>query len=194
MKTKIVTATFTPRPWWRGKWFLLTLTLVLIVGAAVGTEIHMHDVKRDAKVAQAEQTALRSSLNTAIFSTQNDTQIIQDATKLIDGAKSGRYKMSQADLAQFYLDRANAYTSNNDIKAALADYNTAVATDSGTKIAALQAELSIQSQQGNTKALVPILQQLVPLLRNSSMPMAGGQATQYQNDIQAIQSGQEVSF
>jgi hypothetical protein len=194
MKTNIVQGTFKPRRWWRSKWFLLGVVIVLLITAGIMMAVHVRDNRREAKAAKVELQILQAQVTEAVFKTQDNTGAIEYTTTIINGAKSGHFKISPSDLGQFYLDRAAAYNNLGNLKAALADYKTAVAIDSSTKIAALQAELSIQSRQGNKSALVPLLQQLVPLFQNSSMPLAAGQAAQYQNDITAIQSGQEVSF
>lgn len=194
MKTKVVQGAFAAPGWWRKTWIWITLLIVALVAAGIVIGVHVRDSRRSAQAALAEQRAILAELNDATFLARHDTQVIQDTTKLINGHNTGRYKISKSELGQAYLDRATAYQNTGKTTAALADYGAAMSADGSTKIPALQAELSIESQRGNTAALVPILRQLVILFQHSTMPLAIGQAAQYQEDIQAIQSGQEVSF
>ncbi len=194
METNVVQGAFKPRRFWK-TWQFAAGVLVIaltIAGAIVYAHIqHNRDVKR---ANEAEQKSLMTQLAQSGFLSNSGSSTIQLANQILAGVKSKRYTLSSTDLAQVYLSRGTAYSNEGKYQLALSDYETVAATATSMKLGALQGELTVQSHLGNTSALVPILQQLIPLLHNSEMPLSNQQAAQYQADIAAIQSGQEVSF
>jgi hypothetical protein len=194
METNVVQGAFKPRRFWKTWQFAVGVIIVVlaIAGAVVYARIqHDRNVKR---ANQAEEKSLFTQLQQSGFLQNGDNSTIQLANELLAGVQSKKYTMNSTDLGQVYLSRATAYTNQGKLQLALSDYQQAATTDASLKIGALQGELTIQSRLGNKSALVPILQQLVPLLQHSEMPLSNQQAAQYQDDITAIQSGQEVSF
>ena len=194
MKTNVVSASFKPRRWWQ-RWqvYVGAIVVVLAIAGVMVVRHVQHD--RDIKRANlAQQKNLQTQLAQAAFSQSGNQLTIQLANQLLAGVQSKKYTLSSLDVAQVYINRATAYANEDKLQAALADYQTAASKDAGVKIGALQGELSVQSRLGNKAALVPILQQLVPLLQHSEMPLANQTAAEYQADITALQNGQEVSF
>lgn len=190
----VVQGAFKPRRLWKTWRFALGVLVVVLAVAAVIVVRHIqhdHDVKR---ANQAQQKSLFTQLEQSGFARNGDATTIQLANGLLAGEQSKKFTFSSTDLAQVYLDRATAYSNQGKLQAALSDFQKAAVTSASVKIGALQGELTVQSRLGNKSALVPILQQLVTLLHSSEMPLANEQAAQYQDDVTALQSGQEVSF
>lgn len=194
METNVVQGAFKPRRFWKTWQFAVGVLVVAlaIAGAIVYAHVqHNRSVKR---ANEAEQKSLMTQLAQSGFVSNNESATIQLANEILAGVKSKKYSLSSTDLGQVYLSRAAAYSNEGKYQAALTDYETVAKTASSMKLGALQGELTVQSRLGNTSALIPILQQLIPLLHSSEMPLSNQQAAQYQADIQAIQNGQEVSF
>jgi len=194
MEPNVVQGAFRPRRWWQTWRFALAVLVVvlIIVGGVVYAHVeHDRNVK---KQNEAAQKSLFAELSQSTLAQNGDNTTISLATQLIAGQNAKKYTLSSTDLGQVYLDRATSYTNLGKLQQALNDYRTAVKVDSALQIGALQGELTVQSRLGNKSALLPILKQLVTLLQHSEMPLASDQELQYQDDITAIQNGQEVSF
>lgn len=194
METNVVQGAFKPRRFWM-TWQFAAGVLVVVL-AIVGAVVYQH-IQHDRNVKkqnEAEQKSLFTELSQSTFVENGDNATINLANELINGQNSKKYTLSPTDLGQAYLDRATSYTNLGKLQQALSDYQTAAKVDSALQIGALQGELTVQSRLGNKSALLPILKQLVTLLQHSEMPLASDQVLQYQDDITAIQSGQEISF
>lgn len=185
---------FKARRWWQTKWFVLGVIVVVLIGGGVSTAAVIVHRRNERRAAATLAASLQSQLTNVVYGTHSDAATIQLANALINGVQAKHFTIKSAQLAQIYLDRANANSNLGKFPAALDDYKRAIATDAGAKIGALQGELAVQSQLNHTAALAPILEQLIPLLRKSEMPLAGSEAAQYQAALEQLKSGQKVAF
>lgn len=176
---------------------LLVVVIVCVVLAAAGAGgyfaylRHKHNVAANNAILQH---GLESDLSVAMDSNNEDQTVVYATTQLINGAQSGKFKISNDKLGWYYIDRANAYVNLNNNKSAVPDYEAAARLNSGLKLPALQGEFQSRYETGERQQLIPLLQQLVQLENNSQNPMRSSEAAQYQYDIQSIQHNQEVTF
>jgi tetratricopeptide (TPR) repeat protein len=185
-------------PTYRSGWvskrkILLVGAVVLLLVVGAGVYWYVRPNGNDKATDAAEQRTLQTSLSSAISASDNRS-VIYTTTSLIDGAKAGRFTVSDNDLGWYYTDRANAYITLNQYKNAVPDFEQAAKLNYSLKLPALQGEFQARYNTGERQQLIPLLQQLIQLENASQDPMRGSTVQQYQADIQAIQHNQEISF
>ena len=146
----------------------------------------------DAALNKAEQQTLQTSLGLALDSSDDQT-IVNTTTQLIDGAKSGRFSFSNGMLAQYYLDEATSLLNLKQYAQAIPAFEEAPKLDSSNQQAALEGEVMARYDMGQRQQLIPLLEQLKQLAKNSGDPLSNT-PEQYQADITAIQHNQEVNL
>ncbi len=183
--------------WWR--WFtrrivLLPLAAIILVllGLWVFNSVN-NSINKDGATT-ADQKSLETSLAAAIASANNSQGVVHLVDRLISGQKNGVFTYTDAQLSQLYLDRAAAYLNLAQYKSAVADYEQAIKLDDSNKLAALQGEVEARYGLGERDKLIPLYKQLVALESKSDNPMHNSAVAQYQSNIQALQTGQEISF
>lgn len=142
----------------------------------------------------ADMKALQSSLASSVSSANDVQGIIYTAGRLITGQKNGTFALNSSDLSQIYIDRASAYMSINQYNNAVSDYEQAIRLDGSNKYVALEGEVQAKYKLGDRQQLIAIYQELINLAQYSQDPMHNSAVAQYQANIQALQSGQELTF
>lgn len=161
----------------------ISILVLVVIAAAVGFAIFQRNMSEQ-KLLQAELT---NPLST------NYAQTASAATQLIDGKLQGKYHFSNKLLAGYYLQGATAYYNLKDYSKAITYYQAAPKYDSSLKMAALQGQVSAGYAKGERQQLIPLLQQLVDMSKNSHS-LLGPSSVQYQADIQALQNNQPVDL
>jgi len=191
-KTDVTVVDAKPR---RKRHLVLIVAIIVLVAVGAGGYFayarHKHNVAANNAILQH---GLESDLSTALDSSNGDQTVVYATTNLINGAQSGKFQISNSKLGWYHMDRANAYVNLNNNKQAVPDYEAAAQLDSSLKLPAMQGEFQSRYATGERQQLIPLLQQLVQLENNSQNPMRSSEAAQYQDDIQAIQHGQEITF
>jgi tetratricopeptide (TPR) repeat protein len=173
---------------------IISLVAVAVVaggGGYIAYLRHQHNVAANNAIAQR---GFESTLSTALDSNSDNQTVVYATTNLIDGAKTGKFNINSIQLGQYHIDRATAYMDLNNAQKAIPDFEAAARLNGGLKLPALQGEFQSRYMTGEREQLIPLLQELVQLENNSQNPMRSSEATQYQDDIQAIQRGQEIMF
>lgn len=147
----------------------------------------------DSSSNKVAQRTLVTSLATAVRKT-NDQEIINITSQLINGAKKGDYKVDDATLANYRLERATSYMNIKQYSKVASDTEAAVKLSSATQPAAYAFEFEARYRQGERQSLIPLLNKLIETEKSSSNPLKGSEIAQYQQDITDIQHNTELSF
>jgi tetratricopeptide (TPR) repeat protein len=173
---------------------LLGIAVLVIIGGALWAVLAYHnDHSGGKKPKKSTQAQLQDNINNS-YTIGNADALKEDANALIDGAASGKYKVSNQQLSFAYLSRANAELNKGNYKAAVPDYDQAIKLDDANKLVALQGEVEARYKMGQRQELIPLYQQMIDLESKSENPRHGSATMQYQANIQALQKGQEISF
>jgi len=173
---------------------LLGIVGLLVIGGGVWAVMAYHqDHDGSQKPKKSTQAQLQENINNS-YTIGNADALKNDANALIDGAASGKYKVSNQQLSFAYLSRANAELNKGNYKAAVPDYDQAIKLDDANKLVALQGEVEARYKMGQRQELIPLYQQMIDLESKSENPRHGSATLQYQANIQALQKGQEISF
>jgi hypothetical protein len=172
----------------KGLWSLILVLLVICVGVSGVIVARLYSESQQNK---QQQDQLMSSLQA---STQDSRATIDTATQLLNGVKSSKFKLSSAQLANVYMLRSSAYLTLGQYAAANSDAVNLVKEQPSLLLAALQIEFPARYALGERQQLIPLLQQLIALKRKTTDPMTESAVQQWQADIQAIKTGQEVQL
>jgi hypothetical protein len=169
------------------------VALVVLGGVVCGIAAYRGSGQSGYKPKKSTQAQLQDNINNAYQINDSDALKL-DATTLINGAASGKYRVTKQQLGAAYLGRANAQLNKKEYKAAVSDYEQARTQDSKLTLASLQGEVESRYKLGERKELIPLYQQLIDLESKSENPLRNGHLEQYQANIAALQKGQEISF
>ena len=182
--------------WWRlftkrVVWIPIVVIILAAIGWGIGTAIHNRNTQKAANAA--DQKSLQSQLQTAVNG-NNPQGTVYLVQRLLDGQKSGRFTFDKSAQSQLYLDRGSAYLTLGQYRNAVADYEQAIALNSSNKLVALQWEVEARYKMGDRKQLIPLYQELVTLEGQSQNPRRDSTVMLFQQNVQALQNGQEIQF
>lgn len=165
--------------------------VVLVIAGGI-TYVVLHQ-RHAHQVRVAEQQKLQSNVSDA--NAIGDPQKLKaDSTTLIDGAKSGKYSVSNTNLAKAYTDRGYVELSANNYQPALDDFRKAEQTDPTNKDQAQYGEFLARYHLGERKTLVPLLQEMEKPLQNNHDIGAPQQLAQYDGYITDLQAGKDLEL
>ncbi|HUB93648.1 MAG TPA: hypothetical protein VMB52_04045 [Verrucomicrobiae bacterium] len=174
----------------RRRVYLIALVTVMVIAAIVVALALTHHSAPNT----AEQQKLQSALLNAENST-NSAEVVNDASQLITGASQGKFDISNNDLGQLHLYKAQALTSAGQNQLAIADFAAAAQLNSSIRTVALEGEIQARIGAGQTTQVIPLLQQVIAIEKKiTDDPTASQMASMYQNAITEIQNHQEVSL
>jgi len=130
--------------------------------------------------------------NSAYENIGEPDKLAADTTSLIQGAANGTYHVSDKQLAMTYAARGDAELNSGNNEAAVADYKKAVELDSSQVAVVGYGEFLARYRLGERKTLVPLLQQLNALIKNSREFQDQDQSAAYEQYITDLQQGQEL--
>ncbi len=173
---------------------LQSLGVVIGVGIIAGFLVVLfHHSPQSSPSNDPNQQIVVKNLTTALNS-QNDTEIINESSQLISGAKSNDYKINKSQLALYYLYLASSLTNKMQYTQAIADYQEAIKLDSSDTEGALQGEVSAAYRNGERQQVIPLLEQLVTISSAKGNDPIAGSPQQYEAEISAIQNNQPVDL
>lgn len=140
-----------------------------------------------------QQQSLQNSLSGA-EGRSDDQEIIAKATALIDGQKTGKFKIEKPQLSDIYLARAMSYMNQKKYSSAIPDFEQAGKLQSENEKASLQGEIQARHALGQRKELIPLFQKLITVTQKSTSPTASSSITQYQGSIDKLQKGQDIEL
>ena len=186
------TASVTKSSWKRRPVLAAAVLLIMVVAVVIGVVIVRN---RDAtnKAALVQLQGLQNNLQVATNGA-NPAGVIDLTTTILNGYTNKTFKLTAAQASTYYLDRANAYLTQNQYQKAVSDYRQASSLDSANQLVALQGEVEARYKMGDRKQLIPLYQQMVTLQKNSQNPRRGSEVAQYQANIQTLQQGGELQF
>jgi tetratricopeptide (TPR) repeat protein len=174
---------------------ILITFIVVVLLVLLGVYIFRIRPERDqASINAAMQSQLESAIATALTTNNGSSTIVTDATQLISGPQKGTYTLSQNELANLHIEKANALSTLQQYKEAVAEYQAAVKMNSSLSKAALEGEIQDLYALGERQQLIPLYNQLIALEQKSNYPLASALIQQYQGNIQSLENNQGLSF
>lgn len=173
-------------------WVPIAVLVLLIGGWVTYSTIKKHNDQKAAN--ERDQKSLLRNLDSTLQSSNNPQGIIYIVNRLLDGQKAGTFHIDQKEQSKLCLDRAAAYMNLKNYKQAIEDYNKAASLDSSNRLAAMQGAVEGRYMLGERKQLIPVYQELIKLVEKSEDPMRYSVVAQYEDNIQTLQSGGELSF
>lgn len=174
----------------RRRMYLIAFVIIVVIAAFVIILLLTHHSATDTVAQKKLENQLSVAENAA-----NAAGVVNAASQLIDGAKNGIFAITNKDLGQIHLYKAQALTSTHQYKTAIPDYQQALQLDPSLGAAALGGEAQAMYAAGERQQVIPILRQLVADEKKiTDDPVASQMAAMYENDISAIQTNQEASF
>lgn len=164
--------------------------LAVVVGGVWSLRTHAKQVRAQ---RAAEQHKLQQSTHDA-DAMGDPQQLKQDTTTLINGATSGKYDVSNANLGKAYSDRGYVELNSSNYQAALDDFKKAEQLDSTSKAQSQYGEFLARYHLGERKTLIPLLQELEKPLKGSKEVGAAEQLVQYEDYISSLQAGKDLTL
>lgn len=182
--------------WYGRRKFIVYVGVGLVIIIALGVTLWWRADARHAHNNAVANAAEEANLQKALafdLSTNDEQSVAYDTTQLINGKQDGTFTFNNKLLAEYYMQAGAAYTNLQEYQKAIADFKSAPKYDGTEMQAALEGEVSAGYAAGERQQLIPLLQQLEKLTKNSHDIMSPP-AAQYQDDVTAIQHNQKVDL